>query len=118
MLKYFFYKKEVNLRVGIFDSGLGGLTIVKAISETFKGAQIFYIADTLFAPYGEKKQNQILQHSLDITNYMIDKHDIDVLVVACNTATSAAIENLREKKLGESFINFEIIMKCIAPGHK
>jgi len=97
MIKYFFYTKEVKLRVGVFDSGLGGLTIVKAISETFKGAHIFYIADTLFAPYGEKTQSQILQHSLDITNYMIDKHNIDVLVVACNTATSAAIKSLREE---------------------
>merc|ERR1711879_957855 len=60
------------------------------------GAQIFYIADTLFAPYGEKTQKQILQHSLDITNYLIDKHNIDVLIVACNTATSAAINELRQ----------------------
>ena len=84
------------MRVGVFDSGLGGLTVVKAISKTFKGAQIFYIADTLFAPYGEKTQKQILQHSLDITNYLIDKHNIDVLIVACNTATSAAINELRQ----------------------
>lgn len=85
------------MRVGVFDSGLGGLTVVNAITKTFKGAQIFYIADTLFAPYGEKTKEQILQHSLDITKYMIDKFTIDVLIVACNTATSAAINELREK---------------------
>lgn len=85
------------MRVGVFDSGLGGLTVVNAITQIFKGAQIFYIADTLFAPYGEKTKEQILQHSLDITSYMIDKFNIDVLIVACNTATSAAISELREK---------------------
>ena len=61
------------MKVGIFDSGLGGLTVVSSIAKTFKGADIFYIADTKFAPYGEKSKEQILQHSIDITNYLI-KH--------------------------------------------
>lgn len=84
------------MKVGVFDSGLGGLTVVSAIAKTFKGAQIFYIADTLFAPYGEKSKEQILKHSLDVTNYLLKNHHIDVLIVACNTATSAAIKYLRE----------------------
>lgn len=83
------------MRVGVFDSGLGGLTVVKAITEVFKGAQIFYIADTQFAPYGQKSKEQILNHSFDIANYLIAKHNIDALIVACNTATSAAIKELR-----------------------
>ncbi len=85
------------MKVGVFDSGLGGLTVVQAITKTFKGAQIFYIADTLFAPYGEKSKEQILKHSFDVTNYLIAKHQIDVLIVACNTATSAAIKFLRDE---------------------
>lgn len=92
------------MRVGIFDSGLGGLTVVQAIAKSFKGAQIFYIADTLFAPYGEKSEEQILKHSLDITNYLIKNHQIDALIVACNTATSAAIKYLRQ-----SFPNLIVI---------
>jgi glutamate racemase len=84
------------LRVGVFDSGIGGLTVVKAITEVLKGAEIFYIADTQFAPYGEKSKEQILKHSFDIANYLIKTHNIDALVVACNTATSAAIKELRE----------------------
>ncbi len=83
------------MKVGVFDSGLGGLTIVDAISKSFQGAQVFYIADTLFAPYGEKSREQILKHSLDVANYLIKTHEIDALVVACNTATSAAIKTLR-----------------------
>ena len=83
-------------RIGVFDSGLGGLTVVQAISQVIKGAELFYIADTLHAPYGEKSHAQILQYSLDITQYLIATHQIDALVVACNTATSAAIAQLRQ----------------------
>ena len=84
------------LRVGVFDSGLGGLTIVKALTKVIKGAEIFYVADTKNAPYGEKTPEQILQYSLEITQYLIETHDIDALVLACNTATSFAIKELRE----------------------
>ena len=85
------------MKVGVFDSGLGGLTVVKAIREVLKGSEIFYIADTAFAPYGEKSVNQILIRCDIITQYLIENKDIDALVVACNTATSAAISHLREK---------------------
>lgn len=84
------------MKIGVFDSGLGGLTVVQAMTELIKGAEIFYIADTKNAPYGEKTPQEILQYSLDITQYFIDKHQIDALIVACNTATSAAIQYLRE----------------------
>ncbi|HHD78725.1 MAG TPA: glutamate racemase [Epsilonproteobacteria bacterium] len=85
------------MRIGIFDSGLGGLTVVQALSQVIKGAELFYIADTKHAPYGEKTTDEILQYSLDITQYFIDKHQIDALIIACNTATSAAIATLRDK---------------------
>lgn len=85
------------MKVGVFDSGLGGLTVISAIQKVFKGADIFYIADTAYAPYGEKTTQQILERCDNITNYLLQKHDIEALVVACNTATSAAIEHLRRK---------------------
>jgi len=85
------------MNIGVFDSGLGGLTVVQALSKIIKGAELFYIADTKYAPYGEKTTEQILQYALDITHYFIKNHKIDALVVACNTATSAAIKTLREK---------------------
>jgi len=84
------------MRVGVFDSGLGGLTVVKSILNLLKGTKLFYIADTKHAPYGEKTTEEILQYSLDITDYFIKNHQIDALVIACNTATSAAITVLRE----------------------
>lgn len=85
------------MNIGVFDSGLGGLTVLSAISKTYKGANIFYIADTKFAPYGELSKDEILEHSLKIAKYLIDTHKIEVLIVACNTATSAAIKALRLK---------------------
>ena len=85
------------MRIGIFDSGVGGLTVVQAMTKVIKGAEIFYIADTKNAPYGEKTPQEILQYSLDITRYLIDTHQIDALILACNTATSSAIKHLREK---------------------
>ena len=85
------------MRIGVFDSGLGGLTVVQAMTKVIKGAEIFYIADTKNAPYGEKTPQEILQYSLDITQHLIDTHQIDALILACNTATSSAIKHLREK---------------------
>jgi len=89
--------KNEELRIGVFDSGLGGLTVVQAMTKVIKGAEIFYVADTKNAPYGEKTIEQILQYSLNITQYLIDNHQVDALIVACNTATSAAIKYLRKQ---------------------
>ncbi len=84
------------MKVGVFDSGLGGLTVVSSIQKIFKGAELFYIADTAYAPYGEKTPEQILDRCVNITKYLLEKHEIKALIVACNTATSAAIKHLRE----------------------
>lgn len=85
------------MTIGVFDSGLGGLTIVATMLRHLHGAQIIYIADTANAPYGEKSPDQIRDFSIRITDYLITHHHIDALVVACNTATSAAIIELRER---------------------
>lgn len=85
------------MKIGVFDSGLGGLTIVETMLRRIHGAHIVYVADTANAPYGEKTPAQILDFSIRITEYLIRHHRIDALVVACNTATSAAIAELREK---------------------
>lgn len=85
------------MKVGVFDSGLGGLTVVSAIQKLFKGAELYYIADTAYAPYGEKTPEQILDRCDNITSYLLENHGIEALIVACNTATSAAIKHLRAK---------------------
>ena len=85
------------MKIGVFDSGLGGLTVVQAMLDVIKNADIFYIADTLHAPYGEKTSKEILDYSLKVTHHLIVQHQIEALVVACNTATSASIKELRDK---------------------
>jgi len=84
------------LKIGVFDSGLGGLTVVQAMTKVIQDAKIYYVADTKNAPYGEKTPEQILQYSLNITQYLIETYAIDALILACNTATSSAIEHLRQ----------------------
>lgn len=85
------------MKIGVFDSGLGGLTIVATMLSHLRGANIIYIADTANAPYGEKTKEQILDYSIRITDYFVSHYRIDALVVACNTATSAAIIELRKR---------------------
>lgn len=85
------------LKIGVFDSGLGGLTVVRSMLDSLQGMDIYYVADTLNAPYGEKSKDQISEYSIAVAQYFISTYQIDALVVACNTATSAAIKSLREK---------------------
>jgi len=83
------------MKIGVFDSGLGGLTVVHSLLSHLKGVDILYLADTANAPYGEKSQETILNFSISITDYFIEHYAIDALVIACNTATSAAVQELR-----------------------
>ncbi|MGM0520383.1 MAG: glutamate racemase [Campylobacterota bacterium] len=85
------------MRVGVFDSGLGGLTVLRDICKVYKNASFFYVADTKYAPYGIKSHEDILKRCITVSDYLIAKHQIEVLIVACNTATSAAINELRLK---------------------
>jgi glutamate racemase len=84
------------MKVGVFDSGLGGLTVVYSMLKHLCGVEIYYLADTKNAPYGDKSKKQILDFSIAITQHFIDSFEIDALVIACNTATSASIKELRE----------------------
>jgi len=83
------------LNIGVFDSGLGGLTVVSELMKHLNGVSLYYVADTKNAPYGEKSPKEILAYSLKITQYLLEKYEIKALVLACNTATAYAIEHLR-----------------------
>ncbi len=85
------------MRIGVFDSGLGGLTVLGSIMKRLGGVDIIYLADTIHAPYGEKSHEAIRRYALGITDFLIRYEHIDALVIACNTATSAAVSTLRER---------------------
>lgn len=82
--------------IGIFDSGIGGLSVLRHIREQLPDENLRYFADSGFAPYGEKTEEWVIRRSMEIAHYLFS-YDCKALVVACNTATAAAVHLLREK---------------------
>lgn len=83
------------MKVGVFDSGVGGLTVLRAIRERFDRADLVYLGDTARVPYGNKSRETVIRYSLECAEFLISK-GVEVLVVACNTASSQAMDVLRE----------------------
>jgi len=84
------------VRIGFFDSGIGGLALLEAALKTFPNNQYLYLADNAFAPYGDKTEQEIKQRCLSIQSYF-ESQDVEAIVVACNTATAIAVEEMRAK---------------------
>ncbi len=82
------------MSIGIFDSGIGGLTVFKEITKEFPDADIYYLGDTARVPYGNKSKETVIRYSVEAANYL-KSFGIDALIVACNTASSYAIDRLR-----------------------
>ena len=82
--------------VGIFDSGLGGLSVLRAVRAQLPDEAILYVADSLYAPYGERDDDFIADRTLAIGEWLV-KQGAKALVVACNTATAQSIALVREK---------------------
>ena len=83
-----------NRPIGLFDSGIGGLSVLKEIKRLLPGESFVFLADQANIPYGAKTQRQLNELSERITRFLLT-HDIKLLVVACNTATCYAIDHLR-----------------------
>lgn len=81
--------------IGIFDSGIGGLSVLRALQQELPLESFVYLADTAYAPYGERSEDFVRQRALRIAHYLLDRHGIKALVVACNTATVTAVATLR-----------------------
>src|SRR5512134_3437273 len=82
--------------IGVFDSGVGGLTVLKELVRVLPGENFIYLGDTARVPYGTKSGETITRYSIEIANFLIARHDIKMLVVACNTASSLALPTLRK----------------------
>lgn len=85
-----------NFPIGLFDSGIGGLSIYNEIKNSMPNESTIYIADNLNAPYGKKAESEIIQLSIKNTQKLVDLR-CKLIIVACNTATTNAIEILRKK---------------------
>ena len=81
--------------IGIFDSGIGGITIYKEIHKLLPNENIVYLADNKNAPYGEKSKEEIIDFSIKNTEFLLTK-GCKIIVVACNTASTNAVKYLRE----------------------
>lgn len=81
--------------IGMFDSGFGGLTVARATIDLLPAEDLVYLGDTSRYPYGPRPLDQVRRFSSEIARHLVDRYDIKVLVVACNTATAAGLDELR-----------------------
>jgi len=84
------------MKIGVFDSGVGGLTVLKALRKKYPAVDLIYLGDTARVPYGIRSPETVVRYSLECANFLREK-GIELLVVACNTASSCAIERLRKE---------------------
>lgn len=82
--------------IGVFDSGVGGLTVLRELRTLLPTARLRYVADTAYAPYGNRSADEIRSRSIAVAEHLIAQ-DAELIVVACNTATAHAIEALRAR---------------------
>ncbi|WP_181161389.1 glutamate racemase [Maribrevibacterium harenarium] len=100
----------MSTKVGIFDSGSGGLTVLASLRQTMPHHDYLYVEDAGFAPYGSHSTSVITDRCVKITDYLCQQ-GVTALVVACNTATVTAIHILRERFAHMSFVGIEPAVK-------
>jgi glutamate racemase len=93
--------------IGIFDSGVGGLTVAHAIKQILPGESLIYFGDTAHLPYGDKSAESIKYYSHRITEFLLE-YDSKVVLVACNSASASAFDSLK-KEFQEKTILFDVI---------
>ncbi len=97
-----------NKAIGVFDSGLGGLTVVKELMQQLPNERIVYYGDTARVPYGTKSPKTILRFSVENTLVLL-KHNVKIIIIACNTSSSYALATLKK--------NFKVpIVGVVDPG--
>ena len=100
--------------IGVFDSGIGGISVLQALRQAMPNERFVYLADSAHAPYGEKTDAQVQARSLTIAQHLVDQHGIKALVVACNTATAAAVHSLRAQHPALIVVGVEPALKPAA----
>ncbi len=81
------------MRIGVFDSGIGGLTVLRELKARLGGHDLLYLGDTARIPYGTRSPQTVISYSLRVASYLVEQ-GIDALVIACNTATTHALPDL------------------------
>jgi len=99
-----------NLPIGIFDSGIGGLTVAKALNDSLPNESLIYFGDTAHLPYGDKSPDLLKKYVLNIVNFLLNCK-VKAMVIACNTASAVAYEYL--KGLFPNLLLFEVIQPAV-----
>jgi len=99
--------------IGVFDSGVGGLSVLRALRRALPNEDMLYLADQAHIPYGPKSKENIREFAFEITRFLLDQ-DVKLIVVACNTASAAALHALREGFPSVSFVGMEPAVKPAA----
>lgn len=86
-----------NNPIGLVDSGIGGLTVVKESQKQLPNEQLIYIGDTARMPYGPRSEKEVIDYTFQMAHYLVNEQNIKMLVIACNTATARALSQLREQ---------------------
>ena len=89
--------KKNNQPIGVFDSGVGGLSVLIELKRLLPNENFVFLADQLYVPYGEKTKNELIELAYKITDYFIKYHDVKMMIVACNTSTCNSISEVRKK---------------------
>lgn len=87
---------NISRPIGIFDSGLGGISVVRAVMDLLPHEHLIYFGDTARVPYGPKSKDTVVRFAREITHFLIE-HDVKMVVVACNTASAVALESLQRQ---------------------
>ena len=104
---------DINDPIGIFDSGVGGVSVLRAIRAQTPNESVIYFGDQAHIPYGPRPMEQIRNFSEAITNFLLEQN-AKIIVVACNTASAAALKYLREKFPNVQFVGMEPAVKPAA----
>lgn len=99
--------------IGIFDSGVGGLSVLAAVQARLPHAPLIYVADTAHVPYGPRKLHEVRAFAFGITRFLIEQ-EVQAVVVACNTASAAALHELRSAFPAIPFVGMEPAVKPAA----
>lgn len=99
-------------KIGLFDSGIGGFSILKDIMKLNPAVSFYYIADEAFLPYGEKSEEFIRARCEKIVEVLMEK-EVDLVVVACNTATASGIQSLRSRFCEIPFVGVEPYLNIV-----
>ena len=105
-----------DLPIGVFDSGLGGISVLRACTAQLPQEDFLFFGDSIHAPYGEKSLDDVRDLTMKNVQYLLDQ-GVKAVVVACNTATSAAISQLRDVHPGIPIIGIEPAVKPAATAH-